>query len=203
MGRFDRRDRVYGKGGTYETLSANKIYTSVSSIRFTSVQESDPIPMSAAVAKKVVAPKKPKPTAVAASVAAQPVGKAAANKKVASAKKGAGGGGDKPEKVKRNKDGLLASQNKFRRDCKRVWAGDISREAPVLCGSFMQWLFVILQKKAVAIARSEDPTATVTPAHFQGALTAHSWIGRSGLIKGRVGGAAPMMFDSKYSQKNE
>lgn len=162
--------------------------------------------MSAAVAKKVVAPKKVKPTAVAASVAAQPVGKAAVNKKVASAKKSAaaaGGGGDKPEKVKRNKNGLLASQNKFRRDCKRVWAGDISSEAPVLYGSFMQWLSVILHKGAVAIARNEDPTATVTPAHFQGALTAHSWIGRSGLIKGRVGGAAPMMFDSKYSQKNE
>lgn len=156
--------------------------------------------MSAAVAKKVVAPKKPKPTAVAASVAAQPVGKAAANKKVASAKKGAGGGGDKPEKVKRNKGGLLASQNKFRRDCKRVWAGDISREAPVIYGSFMQWLFVGLQLGATGIARKEDPKATVTPAHFQGALTAQSWIRRSGLIKGRVGGAAPMMFDSKYSQ---
>lgn len=160
--------------------------------------------MSAAVAKKVVAPKKVKPTAVAASVAAQPVGKAAVNKKVASAKKSAaGGGGDKPEKVKRNKNGLLASQSKFRRDCKRVWAGDISSEAPVLDGAFIQWLFERVQRNAVAIAQTEDPKATVTPAHLQGALTAEPWLRRSGLIKGRVGGAAPMMFDAKYSQNNE
>jgi len=85
---------------------------------------------------------------------------------------------------------LYVSVSRCRRRIKRRWNGLVSKEAPVVLATFIQYLYSKIISDAVSYIPIRTVVSRITGTHIQSALTKNSWLSKNKLVQGRVLGTA-------------